>query len=131
MPFVRTRLGVAAAALLVLAPLIVRELRAAPPPGAFALDETATASAAAAVPADAVSIPTLAVGSREVRVGDPAAAAIASLSSVATLAATASDGGAIGRGEIRSYQLDGTNVIVVLEPFETRGALRVAAIYLH
>ena len=124
-----------AAAAIVLASLVatdvVREFRVA---RAFA--PTAAAShgpveATAVIPADAVSISTLHVDGRTVRVGDAAGAAMSSLSSPAVLRLASEEVGPAGRRQIRAYEVDGASVTVVLEPFEPSGALRVAAIYLH
>lgn len=112
--------------------LAIRELRVVTP--ALAGRPAAAVSALAApamVAPEAVSIPMLVVGGQDLRVGDSAAEAIARMSGSATLAATADERGPLGAREVRSYQLDGSNVIVVLEPFEKRGPLRVAAIYLQ
>jgi len=117
-------------ALVVLALLVARELRVVPPALAAA-PASAIPPASVAVPAEAVSIPALMVRSREVRVGDPAPAATSWLARSAVLKASAEDRGALGRRQIRAYQLDDARVMVVLEPFEPQGALRVAAIYLR
>ena len=122
----RSRLSVLALALVVSA-LAIRELRGIPDALAASREP---ALSAVAVPPEAVSIPSLMVAGRELRVGDSAADAVASLGS-ATLRLASDDRGAVGRRQVRSYELDGTSVIVVLEPFEPRGALRVAAIYLN
>ncbi len=121
------RLGICAAAALVFL-LIVRELRVAPQALAASAEPATVASMA--LPADAVSIPTLALDGHLLKVGDPAAAADASLPASA-VRRSAWDDGVVGRREIRTYQLGGELITVVLEPFETRGALRVAAIYLR
>ena len=137
----RTRLGVSpdwlalffvAAAAFILAMLVVRELRVVPQ--AFASVSTENSSdpqQPGAVPPQAVSVPALVVGAHELRVGDSAGEAIAEMASAATLASTADERGALGLRQVRSYQLDGSNVTVVLEPFARRGPLRVAAIYLQ
>jgi hypothetical protein len=109
--------------------LIVRELRVAP---AAATSPEPAASSATAVPADAVSVPTLMVGgSHEIKVGDRAADALKQLVSPVTLVKQTVERGPIGDREIRLYQLAGTQFIVVFEPFERKGELRVAAIYLQ
>jgi len=120
------RLSICAAAALVFL-LVVRELRV---PQALAASAEPANAAALALPADVVSIPTLALNGRVVKVGDLAAAAESALPASAVLRRT-SDRGAVGAREIRTYQLDGETVTVVLEPFETQGAVRVAAIYLR
>jgi hypothetical protein len=108
--------------------LIVRELRVAPAAGS----PEPVSSSATAVPADAVSVPTLMVGgAHEIKVGDRAADALSQLGSSVTLVKQTLERGPIGPREIRSYQLAGTQFILVFEPFERRGELRVAAIYLQ
>jgi len=109
--------------------LIVRELRVVPTPVS---GSTEPASPVPAVPADAVSVPTRMVGGdREIKVGDPAADALTQLGPSVTLVKQTEEHGPIGTREIRSYQLAGTRFIIVFEPFERRGELRVAAIYLQ
>ena len=109
--------------------LIVRELRVVP--SAAGATEPVSSSATA-VPADAVSVPTLMVGGvHEIKVGDRAADALGQLGSSVTLVKQTVERGPIGTREIRSYQLAGTQFILVFEPFERRGELRVAAIYLQ
>ncbi|HEV8345461.1 MAG TPA: hypothetical protein VGQ16_02740 [Vicinamibacterales bacterium] len=109
--------------------LIVRELRVVP---AAVSGSTEPASSVAAVPADAVSVPTLMVGGdHEIKVGDRAADALTQLGASVTLVKQTEERGPIGAREIRSYQLAGTRFILVFEPFERRGELRVAAIYLQ
>jgi len=123
----RSRLSVLALVAIVCL-LGVRELRVAPQALAAASDAPATA---AAVPAEAVSIPVLVAGGRAVRVGDAAADAVRALDAAAAPRQVSEDRGTLGRRQVRTYDLDGSAVIVVLEPFETRGSLRVAAIYLY
>ena len=108
--------------------LIVRELRVAP----AAAGSTEPVSSATAVPADAVSVPTLMVGgAHEIKVGDRAADALGQLGTSVTLVNQTLERGPIGTREIRSYQLGGTRFIMVFEPFERQGEPRVAAIYLQ
>ena len=83
-------------------------------------------------PADAVSVPTLmAGGAHEIKVGDRAADALTQLGAAVNLVKQTEERGPIGPREIRSYQLAGTRFILVFEPFERRGEMRVAAIYLQ
>jgi hypothetical protein len=109
--------------------LIVRELRGTPGanPAASSLSPTS-----AAVPAEAVSVPTLILGeAHELRVGDRAPDAIAHLEQKVTLLSSVIEPGPFGDREIRSYRLAATRFIVVLEPFERAGEPRVAGIYLQ
>jgi len=77
-------------------------------------------------------VPTLVVGGfREIKVGDRAIDALAQLGSSVSLLKQTTEQGPIGTREIRTYQLSSTQFIVVFEPFERKGELRVAAIYLQ
>ena len=108
--------------------LIVRELRVVP----AAATPDPTPSSVPAIPPDAVSVPTLVVGGfRELKVGDRAIDALAQLGSSVSLLKQTTEQGPIGTREIRTYQLSSTQFIVVFEPFERKGELRVAAIYLQ
>ena len=118
------------AATLLVGMLVVRELRGAPRAVAGAGESSTPANVA--VPPDAVSVPTLLLGAgNEIRVGDPRADALARIDASVTLASQAEDQGPLGMREVRAYQLAGTRFILVFEPFERRGAPRVAAIYLQ
>jgi hypothetical protein len=71
------------------------------------------------------------LGDHEIKVGDRAADTLAHLGSAVTLVKKVEERGPIGTLEIRSYQLAGTSFILVFEPFERGGEIRVAAIYLQ
>ncbi len=117
------------AATIVVGLLVIRELRVAPQAFATAAAQKSTTEA---VPADAVSVPTLMLDAvNEIRVGDPAEVASARLGSGSVLVRTVSERGPLGPREVRSYEVAGTRFILVLEPFERRGSPRVAAIYLR
>jgi hypothetical protein len=110
--------------------LVVRELRVAPRAAAATTEPVSATSVS--VPSDAVSVPTLMLGAgNEIRVGDARGAALARLDATVTLVKQADERGPLGAREIRAYQLAGTRFILVFEPFERRGAPRVAAIYLQ
>ena len=113
------------AATLIVAVLVVRELRTPPPPASEA------APTATAVPPEAVSVPTLMLGTNEIRVGDLEADALARLDRSVTLVKQSAERGPLGARSVRWYQLSGTSFILVFEPFERRGTPRVAAIYLQ
>ena len=118
------------AATLAVGILVVRELRVAPRAVAAAPDPVSATSVS--VPSDAVSVPTLMLGAgNEIRVGDARGDALARLDAAVTLVKQAEERGPLGAREIRAYQLAGTKFILVFEPFERRGAPRVAAIYLQ
>ena len=110
--------------------LVVRELRVAPQ--AFASANTTPATTATAtVPPEAVSVPTLMLGAHEIRVGDSANDTLKSLDASIVLVRQSDERGPLGPRQVRSYQLAGTNFILVFEPFERSGESRVAAIYLQ
>ena len=110
--------------------LVVRELRVAP--RAFAGGRTANPSTATAtVPAEAVSVPALMLGTYEVRVGDSARETLSRLDRSIRLVKQTDEQGPLGPRQIRSYQLAASGFILVFEPFERAGELRVAAIYLQ
>jgi hypothetical protein len=110
--------------------LVVRELRVAPRPTAGTPEPVSATSVS--VPADAVSVPTLMLGTgNEIRVGDVRDDALARVGAAVTLVKQVEEHGPLGVREIRTYQLAGTSFILVFEPFERRGAPRVAAIYLQ
>ena len=118
------------AATLLVGVLVVRELRGAPRAVAGAAEPVTTATVA--VPSDAVSVPALMLGAgNEIRVGDARGEALARLDASVTLVSQAEERGPLGVREVRAYQLAGTKFILVFEPFERRGAPRVAAIYLQ
>ncbi len=119
------------AATLTVGSLIVRELRTARSPMPVVAEQPADVLPAG-VPTRAISVPVLLLlDGKEVRVGD-------SQSQIATLLGTAAETGreSVERGPIgdrltRAYEYAGTRFTLVFEPFESRGPLRVAAIYLH
>jgi hypothetical protein len=122
------------AATLLIGVLIVRELRGTP---SRLLTDAAAATvgvASAAVPPDAVSVPSLVLGAHEIRVGDLRADALLKLSRLdasVRLVRQSEERGPLGPRETRSLQLGGTSFILVFEPFERKGESRVAAIYLQ
>jgi len=119
--FLLSTLGVAS--------LIVRELRTAPP--AQPISMAPATALPAAVPERAVSVPSLMLlDGRQIRVGDT----LARVDGIATWRAAGGrqviDRGALGERMTRFYDQQGTSFVIVFEPFERDGALRVAAIYL-
>ena len=107
----------------VVAWLLVRELRVAP----WAFNNAAESTAASVMPREAVSVPLLVLAAgREVHIGEARADAVASLESLPLLKRT-EEAGRLGAREVRSYQ----GVTLVLEPFELAGDPRVVAIYLQ
>ena len=108
--------------------LIVRELRTvtrAPQP----VEVVAPASVPAVIPERAVSVPApMLLDGVQVHVGDTMARVDQTVA--VTHSRQAVDRGALGERVTRFYDRQGTSFIVVFEPFERDGALRVAAIYL-
>lgn len=137
---VRARLGsalewlVAAAflaATIVVATLIARELRTAPR-AAAAPDASAVSALPAGVPTRAISVPVLLLlDGKEVRVGDPVDEVARTLGRSAEVGTQLADRGALGERLTRFYEYNGTRFVLVFEPFERNGELRVAGIYLQ
>jgi hypothetical protein len=136
---VRARLGsaiewlIAAAFLLAtvaVATLIVRELRTSP--RAAAAPEPAVASLPAGVPTRAISVPVLLLlDGKEVRVGQSVDDVARVLGRSAEVGRQLADRGALGERLTRFYEYNGTRFVIVFEPFERSGGLKVAGIYLQ
>lgn len=136
---VRARLGsalewlIAAVFLLAtvaVATLIVRELRTAPRVAASPV--TPVASLPSGVPARAISVPVLLLlDGKEVRVGQTVDHVSRELGRAAEVGRQQSDRGALGERLTRFYDHNGTRFVLVFEPFERNGNLRVAGIYLQ
>jgi hypothetical protein len=140
---VRARLGsvlewlIAAAFLLAtvaVATLIVREFRTAPRAAASA-SESASPSLPAGVPTRAISVPVLVLldgkEGKEVRVGQSVDHVSRALGRSAEVGRQLADKGALGERLTRFYEHNGTRFVLVFEPFERNGPLRVAGIYLQ
>jgi hypothetical protein len=137
---VRVRIGsalewlIAAAFLLAtvaVATLIVRELRTAPRAAASTRDASAT-SLPAGVPTRAISVPVLLLlDGKEVRVGQSVDHVSRALGRAAEVGRQLADRGALGERLTRFYEHNGTRFVLVFEPFERNGDLRVAGIYLQ
>jgi hypothetical protein len=122
--FLMATLGVAS--------LIVRELRTAPAAVTTAAAVAMPAALPAAVPARAISVPVLLLlDGRQVKVGDTVEEVAGVLGRAAEVGTQVVDRGALGERLTRYYEHQGTKFLLVFEPFERRGALRVAAIYLQ
>jgi hypothetical protein len=138
---VRTRIGAAlewfVAALFLVATagvglLIVRELQVTPGGVAQAAPEADMTVMPAAVPARAISVPVLLLlDGKEVRVGDSVDAVARTLGRSAEVGRQLVDHGALGDRLTRFYEHGGTRFVLVFEPFERNGAMRVAGIYLQ
>jgi len=136
---VRARLGsaiewlIAAAFLLAtvaVATLIVRELRTAPRAAASPVEPAA--SLPAGVPTRAISVPVLLLlDGKEVRVGQSVDEVSRQLGRSSEVGRQLADRGALGERLTRFYEHNGTRFVLVFEPFERNGGLRVAGIYLQ
>ena len=136
---VRARLGsalewlIAAAFLLAtvaVATLIVRELRTSP--RAAAAPQPAVSSLPPGIPTRAISVPVLLLlDGKEVRVGQSVDEVARVLGRAAEVGRQLADRGALGERLTRFYDHNGTRFVIVFEPFERNGGLRVAAIYLQ
>ena len=111
--------------------LIMRELRVAPVtarPVSVVAPATALPSA---LPARAVSVPALMLlDGRQIHVGDTLVQVDQTIGATSGAARQVVDRGALGERVTRFYESRGTSFVIVFEPFERDGALRVAAIYL-
>lgn len=136
---VRARLGsalewlIAASFLLAtvaVATLIVRELRTAPT--AAAAPEAPVTSLPVGIPTRAISVPVLLLlDGKEVRVGQSVDQVARVLGRSAEVGRQLADRGALGERLTRFYEHNGTRFVLVFEPFERNGNLRVAGIYLQ
>jgi hypothetical protein len=91
-----------------------------------------TSGVPAAVPARAVSVPALLLmNGVQIRVGDTETRVSELLGASAQTGAASEDRGGLGRRLTRAYRSQGTTFLLVFEPFERDGPLRVAGIYLQ
>jgi hypothetical protein len=115
--------------------MILSELRARPRPRpsvAAAVQPAAIPAAVPAViPARAVSVPVLPFGDgKELRVGDTLSVVAARLGRAAENGKQVVEPGGLGERLTRFYEYGGWHFIVVFEPFERNGEMRIASIYL-
>ncbi len=111
--------------------MILRELRPTPPVRAVPAARPLVASIPAAVPARAVSVPVLPfLDGKEIRIGETVSAVAARLGRAAESGRQEVDRGSLGERLTRFYEYAGSRFILVFEPFERNGEVRVAAIYL-
>jgi hypothetical protein len=113
--------------------LILRELTPSPAPPASTAPAArpVIASIPAAVPARAVSVPMVPfIDGKEVRIGETFSAVAARLGRAAESGRQEIDRGSLGERLTRFYEYAGSRFILVFEPFERNGEVRVAAIYL-
>ena len=113
------------------ASMIVRELRPTPVVPIAQAARPVIASIPAAVPPRAVSVPVLPfLDGKEIRVGETVTAVATRLGRSAESGRQEVDRGSLGERLTRFYEYAGTRFILVFEPFERNGEMRVAAIYL-
>ena len=111
--------------------MIVRELRTAPRAAGSASDP-ASVSLPAGVPTRAISVPVLLLlDGKEVRVGQSVDHVSRALGRASEVGRQLADRGALGERLTRFYDHNGTRFVLVFEPFERNGDLRVAGIYLQ
>jgi hypothetical protein len=111
--------------------MILRELRPTPTGSPTPVARPVVASIPAAVPARAVSVPVLPfLDGKEVRVGETVSAVAERLGRAAEVGRQEVDRGSLGERLTRFYEYAGSRFILVFEPFERNGEVRVAAIYL-
>jgi hypothetical protein len=123
----------AAAALLVatltVGTLILRELRTAHAPAALTPDIRTVVPSE--TPSHGISVPALLLDGQAVRVGDHLDQISRFLGPGAQQGEEVREPGPIGARLTRTYRHANTRFVLVLEPFETNGPLRVAAIYIQ
>ena len=111
--------------------MILRQLAPAPAVHTVPAARPVVASIPAAVPPRAVSVPVLPVlDGKEIRIGETVSAVAARLGRAAESGRQEVDRGSLGERLTRFYEYAGSRFILVFEPFERNGEVRVAAIYL-
>ena len=120
------------ASLSAVAAMLVREVRANPlPPRGTLVARVLSTSVPSAVPSRAVSVPMLPFqDGKEVKVGDSVSSVAATLGRAAEVGRQEVDRGTLGERLTRFYDYGGARFILVFEPFERNGEVRLAAIYL-
>lgn len=112
--------------------LLVRELRSSPAGTPAPVSSEPTASGPSAVPERAISVPSLLLmDGGQVRIGDTAEQVQHVLGDGAESGPAIIEAGPLGPRTIRTYERQGTRFLLVFEPFERKGAPRVAGIYLQ
>jgi hypothetical protein len=111
--------------------MIMRQLRPAPSLQSAPAARPLVASIPSAVPPRAVSVPVLPfLDGKEIRIGETVSAVAARLGRAAESGRQEVDRGSLGERLTRFYEYAGSRFILVFEPFERNGEVRVAAIYL-
>jgi hypothetical protein len=118
-------------ATVVVGSMILRQLTPTPSVRALPAARPVVASIPAAVPPRAVSVPVLPfLDGKEIRIGETVSAVAARLGRSAESGRQEVDRGSLGERLTRFYEYAGSRFILVFEPFERNGEVRVAAIYL-
>ena len=118
-------------ATVVVGSMILRQLTPTPSVRAVQAARPVVASIPAAVPPRAVSVPVLPfLDGKEIRIGETVSAVAARLGRAAESGRQEVDRGSLGERLTRFYEYAGSRFILVFEPFERNGEVRVAAIYL-
>jgi hypothetical protein len=118
-------------ATVVVGSMILRQLTPTPSVRVIPAARPVIASIPAAVPPRAVSVPVLPfLDGKEVRIGETVSVVAARLGRAAESGRQEVDRGSLGERLTRFYEYAGSRFILVFEPFERNGEVRVAAIYL-
>lgn len=112
--------------------MILGELRATSRRPSAAAASLPAESVPAVIPERAVSVPLLPLsGGKELRIGDTLVSVAAQLGRAAENGRQEVDRGTFGERLTRFYEYGGTRFILVFEPLERHGDVKVAAIYLQ
>jgi hypothetical protein len=112
--------------------MLVREVRSNPlPPHGTLVARALSTSVPSTVPARALSVPMLPFeDGKELKVGDTVSSVATALGRAAEVGRQEVDRGTLGERLTRFYEYGGSRFILVFEPFERNGEVRLAAIYL-
>jgi hypothetical protein len=118
-------------ATVVVGSMILRQLAPTPSVRTVPAARPVVASIPSAVPPRAVSVPVLPfLDGKEIRIGETVSVVAARLGRAAESGRQEVDRGSLGERLTRFYEYAGSRFILVFEPFERNGEVRVAAIYL-
>jgi hypothetical protein len=112
--------------------VIVHQLRTDPLlPRSAPVARALSTSVPPAIPSRAVSVPVLPFqDGKEIRVGDSVSSVATALGRSAEVGRQEVDRGSLGERLTRFYEYGGARFILVFEPFERNGEVKLAAIYL-
>ena len=120
------------AATFIVGSLIVRELRTDRSALPVRAETAAPAAVPSAIPTQAISVPVLMLlDGKQIRIGDGIERIADLLGPGADVVEGGRERGPIGDRITRQYEHAGTRFMLVFEPFEARGQLRVAGIYIR